>query len=724
MTPAGSRRPGAADPHDDEAGNDPAGNDPAGTGPVEPPFERAPRWFEVLVIGLVGCLAGTGVVGLGLGLLGVYRTWAALLGGAAVGLAAVAVALRCLESAPTGRSARVGALAVLVLVGAGFSAMAVTPSQNLIVARDPGSYLNTAVWLSRTGSLELERDQGTFDEVPDLRYEGAAVYETDEGELQFQFNHLASVVLAAAFDVGGPRLLFRTPALAVGLGLLALYAVTARVTRRPYLSLVAPALLLASMPMLYIGRNTYSEPFTLAILWGALLLLGTLHARPRLAVGLLGGLLMGALVSVRVDALLYVALLAPLAAVSIGAAPDRSMCRARGLAWVGVFGATAAVGLLGWVDLVDRSGRYVSDLAPQIGQLRQLLLGSFGVSAAALAVWCSSSWVRDRWTRWARPASIVVGAAVVVVLAAAWLVRPLVQEATTGTPFAAVETLQERAGLPIEPDRVYHEYSLWWMAWYLGVPSLVAAIAGMGLLARRFLAGVAGPWGAAVLALGSTSGALYWWNPSITPDHLWAMRRFVPAVLPSLSVLVVVAVAALLARVRWTGLAHGAVAAAAILAVLVPPALTTWPVHRQRDQNGYLFPVLDACGLAGEDAAMIVVGGVASITLPQTLRSWCGVPVAAQGDAFGRELAPVTAASIAASTAQEGRDLYLVAMQPGDLEAFLVEGGPRPLVTRGADDRWAHVPRLDGPPREYRGRAQESPVPSPFQLFLLRVEPD
>ncbi|MGQ4719399.1 hypothetical protein ACUN22_37800, partial [Streptomyces anulatus] len=134
-------------------------------------------------------------------------------------------------------------MAVLVVVGAGVTYAAAVPSQNVVVTRDPGSYVNTALWLSRTGGLELEPDQGVFGDVPELRYEGAGVYLTEDDELQFQFTHLASVLLAGAYAVGGERLLYRAPALAMGLGLLALYAVAVRVTRRPGLALVAPVLM-------------------------------------------------------------------------------------------------------------------------------------------------------------------------------------------------------------------------------------------------------------------------------------------------------------------------------------------------------------------------------------------------------------------------------------------------------------------------------------------------
>ena len=38
-------------------------------------------------------------------------------------------------------------------------------------------------------------------------------------------------------------------------------------------------------------------------------------------------------------------------------------------------------------------------------------------------------------------------------------------------------------------------------------------------------------------------GLIYLWRPSITPDHIWVMRRFVPLVLPAFLAMAGLAVA-------------------------------------------------------------------------------------------------------------------------------------------------------------------------------------
>ena len=106
--------------------------------------------------------------------------------------------------------------------------------------------------------------------------------------------------------------------------------------------------------------------------------------------------------------------------------------------------------------------------------------------------------------------------------------------------------------------------------------------------------------------------------------------------------------------------------------------------------------------------AVVVVGTFASITLPQTLRSWCGVPVAAQGDAFAEGPPDEAARRVAAELAEDGWGTVLVATRPEDLESYVTAGGPTPRTTSSAVDRWAHEPWN---------------LPSPFSLSTLPVEP-
>ena len=699
--------------------------------------QAAPHWFELITLACTVTLATVGSAGLLLAIVGRYSTLVALLIGLPLAVLGVFALHRGLPAGGTSRAVQVGAGAA-VAIAIGYAVFAgITPAQYMVVDRDPGSYMTTAVQLSDQGSLEVDARGQAFNGVRGLRFSAAAVYDTggaypptsvpgepgevrQSGLIEPQFNHLTSVALAVAFDVGGNRLMFRLPALIAGLGLLALYAVTVRTTRRPLISLLAPVLMAVGMPLLAVARATYSETFTLALLWGGVLVLLGVHFKPRVAVAAVGGVLLGALVCTRIDALMYVGMLFPLAALSIATAGTREMRVARIRAWLVAVAATAAVGAIGWWDLSQRTGYYAEDLSPQLRLLRAALIASAVVSVLALVVWSFVPAVRTIVTRVSRPVAAIVAAVVGVALLFGWWVRPLVQTATQAQQLPAVRTIQTAEGLPFDPFRTYAEDSLQWMAWYIGAPALLLAIGALCWGTWKVLRGRGQPALVSLLALCLGAGALYWYDPQITPDQIWASRRYVPAILPTLAVwaTVAVAVCSSVPRFRrlsaaWRYTAAGVVA----VALIFPPALTTAPVMWQRPQGGYLKPILQTCDELPDDAAVIVVGGFAGATLSQTLRTWCDVPVAAQGSA----LAPDKVDDVAAQVRANGYELFLVAADQSDVAGYQVPGGPVVQSTVAVNNPWTAEATLDRPPSRYRAPSDVLPVPTPFALHVLQV---
>src|SRR4029077_5990812 len=98
--------------------------------------------------------------------------------------------------------------------------------------------------------------------------------------------------------------------------------------------------------------------------------------------------------------------------------------------------------------------------------------------------------------------------------------------------------------------------------------------------------------------------ALYLWTPQITPDQVWAMRRYVPVVVPGL---IIAAVAELRAAWTWwtTSSAVRVVVRGGVIvacaAVLVVPWLVTRPVRdlRQEGTQGAQLPGPGARGTRG-----------------------------------------------------------------------------------------------------------------------------
>ncbi len=320
-----------------------------------------------------------------------------------------------------------------------------------------------------------------------------------------------------------------------------------------------------------------------------------------------------------------------------------------------------------------------------------------------------------------RPAAIVGAAVVAGALLFGWLIRPHIQAPTGRLVFSAVETIQQAEGLPVEPTRTYAEETLQWMAWYLGIPALVAAIFGLSWATWRTLRGRIGPAALVALTICLGGGALYWYDPQITPDQLWATRRFIPAVFPALAIWAAVAVAVVfsLPRIAVAGRVlrvAGATAVAALL--LIPPVLTTTPLLWMRTQAGYLQPILDTCergrsGRRGDRAGRVGAADPAAIAAQLVRR-------AGRRRGFGAS-SPTSFRPWPRRSRPTGTACTWSRPDAGMLEVYRPPGGPRPASTQQRRTVLGAESTLDRPPERYVDPASALPVPTPFALHSLEV---
>jgi hypothetical protein len=565
-------------------------------------------------------LVGVGLVGHVLAVVGMFSPWPAIGVGLPLGVAVWFVAVRngLLGVFPTGDRVGTASVLAVVLVLAWTVFAAWAPSQHVVLDRDPSSYLSTGIWLANGGQLQAEVATGGLEVLDDddLTFASAATFEVAPQTAEFQFVHHTSVLYALAYTVGGAGLVVRLPALAAGLGLLATWVVAVLVGRRPFLALLPTALLAAGAPLLFAARDTFSEPFSLAYAWWALVVLLAVHARPQRWLGAVGGLVLGATVAVRLDALLFVVALVVLGGLSSLSAGSADLRRRRRDAFgVAVLAALLPVGLSTF-DGVARAGSYFSDHGGMV-------LAMFAVLVVALLGW-GAAWVllerrpalRGRVAPLPRSWSVAAGVLVVAAFAFAWFVRPHVQE-------LRFPDLPPRNGA-----RSYYEDTAVWLSWYLGPIGFALAVLGLGWGTMRILRGRASAAMVVVVTITTGLCAVYLLHASVTPEQLWASRRFLPAILPGLAVAASLPLVWLLGRSRPSPAWRIAGVSAAVLLALVPLAASTWPIRDMAQQRGYLDVVLDACDLIGDDATVLVVDPWAATVLPQTLRAWCDVPVA------------------------------------------------------------------------------------------------
>lgn len=560
-----------------------------------------------------------------------------------------------------------------------------THAEHVVLRRDAGTYALSAQHLATEHQLTVDVAVDALGgpavvDDPSVTVGSPGFFEVGDGEgthVVPQFLPATPAWLSVGYWVGGWTGLLLVPAFALGAALLSFGALTARLVG-PRWSAVATVALTLCQPVLHAGRSTYSEPFALVVLLAGLVVLaeatvsgatGRWHGARRL--GLLAGLVIGGVGLVRVDALREVALLVPLAALLAIRRHGAGGPLAVGL---GVATAVSAA----WAALVSR---------PYLGQIAGSLVPLVGGAVVVVLVCGLWWWLARRGVglpdgvRRRLPgalATLVVLAAVVLATRPLWLV---VRQDPDDPGSRVVAGLQLRQGLTIDGGRTYAEHTVSWLAWWVGVPVLLLALAGAAVLAYRagnVLAGERpsawlGPW---VVAVGSTVLTLY--RPGITPDHPWADRRLVPVVLPALVLLATGVVARVVRRARRRWALPWLLTAAVVgpAALLVPPAIATWSFLSPQTEEGEVAAVAEACAAFEPADTAILLDSRAANEWTQVLRGPCAVPSLVLEVPRGEPVPQATLEHVVQSIREVGRRPVLVTAE-----------SPDPLRALGADPR-------------------------------------
>jgi hypothetical protein len=670
-----------------------------------------PRWAAVSLSALLAGGAATALGWLALSILGILSTPAAVVlaivaGGPAAALTARAV-LRHPTTASSRSRSRWWAAAIVVAVAASVW-NGVNHAQHLVVERDPGVYLVTAKWLSDDRGLYIDGPTGAFEDEEGIRPVGAGFYGArgDDG-IDAQFAHLTPVIVGVAARIGGDIFLFVTNAMLGGIGLVVVFAAAATLVPARW-AFVAMSGLAACFPFVYFSRDVYSEPVAMILLFGGFFVWELANVRPHVLLGLVAGSLIGASCAARIDGFISVI---PATAVFSLSIAGRGAPGEQGppLRRVGIASlvAMAAVAALGWFDVrYFSTGYYNAALRPRF---ESLLVGAVVVGpAVALAsrlVWRrDGSALRPLATGGLALASLVAGAT------ALWarFIRP---------DGAAVEAAVA-AGVDAESRRqatsVAYNQTMEWLDWYLGPVVLALGIAGLIALVWRGLQ-TQGPRSSLLFsALVATTTIVYLHNPNISLDQVWAMRRFLPLTLPGLLVAAAWVLAELVRRGRGPRWFPKTAWVAGALVFVLPAALVTWPLRDTRVEVPMRQGVDAVCDAAGPNAAILVAGpGHGVITLPDSLRAFCGVPTGGDLDISAPDVL-----RLEDEWAQEGRELVVVSSSPDPYPSLVAR---QKLHVFGAPLRHPDY-ALTGPPSliEPDRRLQLSPDRPVYDLWVLR----
>ena len=186
--------------------------------------------------------------------------------------AAVAVAVCGVGRAPVDRRAvvytliAIGIVLVWVVVNSFYSA------ENLFAHRDPATYNLAGRWLMDHSNLHIPIQSDVFGSPGGGQGSGAGFSARSSTELYAQGNHLLPAMLAVFGWLFGVGAIFKANVVFGGLALLVFFALARRVMDDRF-ALVAMVVLGVSMPMIFVSRDTYSEPLALLFLVGGLGLL-------------------------------------------------------------------------------------------------------------------------------------------------------------------------------------------------------------------------------------------------------------------------------------------------------------------------------------------------------------------------------------------------------------------------------------------------------------------
>ncbi len=546
-----------------------------------------------------------------------------------------------LLAARTGEPAKTPwwALVALVAVAVAFGVdQFIYHSQQIIVQRDPASYIQFGTWIARHGSLPIPQQASAFGGYHHgLSFNTAAFYQVGHSIVP-QFMAGLPMVLAAASWVGGVSAATATGALLGGCGVLAVGGLTGRLIGPRWAPLGALALAL-SLPEEFTSRSTYSEPLCQTLFIGGLCLVVdsyTSTGATRRKVAGLAGLAIGLTILVRIDGISDLLPLIPYCGLLV--------LQRRPQAWPMIAGVItgAAFGLADGVILsLPYLQEIIGSLWPVAAAAVFLLVTT--VIAVRLLSRRKSTELRLGWL----PNAIAVLPFLVTI---GFVLRPYLQTVhgqKTKVQANTMAKIQLADHLPVQPYRLYYELSLHWVFWYVGIPIVVLATIAAAVLARRCLRGQAPAWTLPLMCFAwiIVSTLL---RPSIVPDQPWASRRLVPAVLPGFIILAIWAASWLLTWLRQRGLSRAlraVVFAVLAAALVVPAAVTTFGLAVSDGAGrgiqiadsglwdkptfiGEIASVRDLCSALPPKSSVVFISAASGTQLAQAVRGMCGDPAA------------------------------------------------------------------------------------------------
>ncbi len=515
-----------------------------------------------------------------------------------------------------------------ILPAAALLAMAVSlqarPSEYLVGGRDPGTYIAAMGLIARTGGIAYvdpvvqsipKEDVELFYRHPGNpdfswgRFMGFPLERPDTARVFPEFFHLFPAFGAYLFQAMGVKGALATPTIFGVLGTLGVFFACRRIVGSAAAFLGA-GLLAVNVIQVWFARYPVSEPMSQFFIFLALLAFSHWEREDGGdLMGALAGVALGLSLLVRIDSVLVVAPLGIYLLVRRAHGDLRWRSAGALLVPFGILAAHAGFHAAFW------SRKYLLDIAnrPYWKQPLVVWLAAGLVGAGAVVI---AGRLGPRLVQWLETHGDALRGGTIALLAMlslyAYFLRPSLSAWAGGDGNNKADALSNPGWLLALDFRrlAAHDAGAFFrLGWFVSPVGLVLGVLGLGLAIREWRPRYLFP---VLLAL--TFSGFYFYKIRVYADYFFALRRFVPVILPFLLVFAAFALTRLAARHRGLRLA----AAGLALFLAASYLRETLPLSRYVDWRGAVRFVNDVSRRFGPDDVAIFeqVQSVHLLSLP------------------------------------------------------------------------------------------------------------
>lgn len=500
-------------------------------------------------------------------------------------------------------------------------------SEHLFTNRDPATYNLAGIWLGNHQSIQIDKPASLKAlEVPGLTAEslGFATNPANSNVLQAQGAHLLPALQALAYKVTGTQGVLRLNVLFGATALLAFYGFS-RLIVRPRWAMLGVVVMGLSLPMLFLARDSYTEPLTMTFVFGGLSLLRHAEKACQRWQWWLAGFVLGAAALTRIDAYLIFAGVELAVVIRLLLAPKNEFKTLVGcVGWLAI-GAFLS-GYTAWLDVSVLSSAYYQAHQQFIVPELRLLVVITVVGTVTILLNRRYNIIANlgrHSERWRDKALWFFIGGFFIILAS----RPLW--------YVGYQRVASGAHV-----RTFSEHTLNWIIWYIGPVLMAAGVAGLAVVVTRMGRGREKHFLPLVATIAVT-GVLYLLQPNITGDQVWATRRLLPIVIPGFVLLGMWIYEMLFEKkyLQFRGRTYNLELIVTVLATVsvLSPLFVTYPFTFRRLYVPELAQMRSICAREPRSTVIIWVGE-ARLFAVQPTRTICG------NDSLGLPLAGDTKA--------------------------------------------------------------------------------